>query len=207
MDNLTTPLAFDPYSQRILFYLQSFKNLTYEDLLPLLQLAKPRHLAASEVYIQQNSTHRKIALILTGLIRVYLVKPNGDEITTELSWEDQIVACQDAIFLNKPSRFTYQAMEETDLLEIDYDALQTLLESTPKLESTRKYFLMNMLAQSMDRIESFVLLSPEERYRQLVEQKPNIINRVPNKYIATFLGITPVSLSRLRRRMASRHER
>jgi FixJ family two-component response regulator len=64
-----------------------------------------------------------------------------------------------------------------------------------------------MLAQSMDRIESFVLLSPEERYRQLVEQKPNIVNRVPNKYIATFLGITPVSLSRLRRRMATKHER
>lgn len=204
MDNLTPPLAFDPHSQRILFYLQSFKNLTYQDLLPLLQLAKPRHLTASQVYIQQNSTHRKIALILTGLIRVYLVKHTGDEVTTELSWEDQIVACQDAILLNQPSRFTYQAMEETDLLEIDYDALQALLESSPKLESTRKYFLMNMLAQSLDRIESFVLLSPEERYRQLVEQKTNIINRVPNKHIATFLGITPVSLSRLRRRMASR---
>jgi CRP-like cAMP-binding protein len=207
MDNRTPPLAFDPYSQRILSYLQHFKNLTYEDLLPLLQLAKPRHLAASEVYIHENSDYRKIALILRGLIRVYLVKQNGAEITTELSWEDQIVACQDAILRHKPSRFTYEAVEDTDLLEIDYDALQALLENTPKLESTRKYFLMNMLDQSLDRIESFVLLSPEERYRQLVEQKPSIINRVPNKYIATLLGITPVSLSRLRRRMASRGER
>lgn len=97
-------------------------------------------------------------------------------------------------------------MEDTDLLEIDYDALQDLLENIPKLESTRKYFLMNMLAESMNRVESLILLSPEDRYRQLVEQKPNIINRVPNKYIATFLGITPVSLSRLRRRMATRRE-
>jgi CRP-like cAMP-binding protein len=207
MDHPIQPLAFDPYSQRILLYLQRFENLTYEDLVSLLQLARLRHLAASEVYIHQHSNHRKIALILRGLIRVYMVKQNGDQITTELNWEDQIVACQDAIFLHKPSRFTYQAMEDTDLLEIEYDALQALLESTPKLESTRKYFLMSMLAESMERIESFVLLSPEERYRQLVAQKPNIINRVPNKYIATFLGITPVSLSRLRRRMASRHER
>lgn len=207
MKTPTPPPTFDPSSQRILFYLQRFENLAYDDLLPLLHLARPRQLAASQVYIPQNSAHRKIALILRGLIRVYLVKPNGEEITMELNWEDQIVACQDAILLNKPSRFTYQAMEDTDLLEIEYDALQALLERTPKLESTRKYFLMNMLAQSLDRIESFVLLSPEERYRQLVEQKPNIINRVPNKYIATFLGITPVSLSRLRRRMASRHER
>lgn len=207
MDNSLQALNFDQYSERILFYLKGFKTLTYEDLLILLQLAELKHLAASAVYIQQQSTHRKIALILKGLIRVYFVKQNGDEVTTELNWEDQIVASQDAILLNQPSRFTYQAMEDTDLLEIDYDALEALLQNTPKLESTRIYFLMNMLAQSTDRIESLILLSPEERYRQLVAQKPNIVNRVPNKYIATFLGITPVSLSRLRRRMANKHKR
>jgi CRP-like cAMP-binding protein len=206
MDTAAQAPNFDQYSERILFYLQGFKTLTYEDLLVLLQLAQFKHLAASDVYIQENSTHRKIALIVKGLIRVFLVKQNGDEVTTELNWEDQIVASQDTILFNKPSRFTYQAMEDTDLLEIDYDALQDLLENIPKLESTRKYFLMNMLAESMNRVESLILLSPEDRYRQLVEQKPNIINRVPNKYIATFLGITPVSLSRLRRRMATRRE-
>jgi CRP-like cAMP-binding protein len=206
MNSTTQSPSFGQYSERIMFHLQGFKTLTYDDLLVLLQLAELRHLAASAVYIQENSTHRKIALILKGLIRVYFVKQNGDEVTTELNWEDQIVASQDTILFNKPSRFTFQAMEDTDLLEIDYDALEDLFQNTPKLESTRKYFLMNMIVQSTDRIESFVLLSPEERYRQLVEQKPTIIKRVPNKYIATFLGITPVSLSRLRRRMATKKE-
>jgi len=67
----------------------------------------------------------------------------------------------------------------------------------------RSIFQVDMLKEAMERIESFVLLSPTERYLKLIEEKPDIVNRVPDKYLSTYLGITPVSLSRIRKRIAS----
>jgi Mn-dependent DtxR family transcriptional regulator len=61
-----------------------------------------------------------------------------------------------------------------------------------------------MLAESMVRVESFILLTPEERYLKLIRDKHDIVQRVHDKYIATFLGITPVSLSRIRKRIAGK---
>jgi hypothetical protein len=90
-------------------------------------------------------------------------------------------------------------------MQVDYTQVQSIIDNNPRLSSMRNRLLMQIMSQIMDRVESFVLLSPEERYLKLIHEKPGILNRVPNKYISTMLGITPVSLSRIRKRIASRH--
>ncbi len=166
-------------------------------------MAHTRHLSAGSIYIREGADTQKLAYISKGLIRVYKLKENGDEATLMLRWENQFIASHDSIILNQPSRFIYQALEDTDLLELDYSKTLPLMDHNPRLSSSRNSFLLHMLAEALDRVESFVLLSPEERYLQLLHNKPDILNRVPNKYLATLLGITPVSLSRIRKRIAS----
>lgn len=83
--------------------------------------------------------------------------------------------------------------------------MQDLVARNPKLEANRKYVLQRLLKESMERVESFVLLTPEERYQRFVKDYPGITNRVQDKYIANVLGITPVSLSRIRKRIASKY--
>jgi CRP-like cAMP-binding protein len=139
------------------------------------------------------------------MIRAYQPKGDGEEITLMLRWEQQIVASVDGILYQRPSRFVYQALEDTTLMEVDYLKVQSVIDNNPRLSSARNILLMQILSQAMDRLESFILLSPEERYRKLIQEKPGIFNRVPNKYISTFLGITPVSLSRIRKRISRRH--
>lgn len=190
-------------SEDVQFYLTVFKDLKLSDLISLFNIASTRKLVAGEIYIKENTTSNQLAYIRKGLIRAYMLKENGDEITLLLRWENQFVASHDTIILNRPSRFVYQAMEDTTLLEIDYNKASELLDRNPKLSAARSKFIMNMLVESMSRVESFILLSPEERYLQLIKEKPNIVNRVPDKYLATLLGITPVSLSRIRKRIAS----
>ncbi|MBD1391890.1 Crp/Fnr family transcriptional regulator [Mucilaginibacter glaciei] len=185
------------------FYLSVFKELDLKDIYRLFYLAKTRGIAAGEIFIDEGDVYNKLAYIKKGLIRAYYLKPNGDEMTVLLRWENQFIASHDKIIYQQPSRFIYHALEDTVLMEIDYDKAQPILDSSPKLSATRHDFLLRMLAESMDRVESFILLSPEERYLQLVHEKPDIVNRVPNKYLATLLGITPVSLSRIRKRIAS----
>jgi len=191
--------------EKIKFYLDTFKTLRFEDLVKLFALARKRELAAGATYIKQGGLHRKLAYVVEGLIRSYTFKPNGDEATLQLYWEDQFFASRHNVLFNEPSPFIFEALEPTTLLEVDFDEMQTLLDTHIQYAPSRTFILSTMLAQSMDRVESFILLSPEERYRKLLAEKPDIINRVADKHIATMLGITPVSLSRIRRRMAGRH--
>ena len=190
--------------EKLKLYFKIFKGLSFEDLVKISHLVKRRKLAPNEIFIHEGATRKKVAYIKEGLVRAYIIKENGDEITTLLRWEDTFVASHDIILYNKASRYFFETLEKTELLEIDYEILQNILDKNPKFEQVRKHFLLKMLGESLDRLESFILLSPEERYIQLLNEKPNIVNRVPGKYIANILGITPVSLSRIRKRIASK---
>jgi CRP-like cAMP-binding protein len=182
-----------------------FNGLSPEDMAGLAQLARTRELAPGDIYIRKGSASQSIAFIQKGLIRTYYVQPNDEEITLMLRWENQFVASIDSIFRQKPSRYTYEALEETVLLEMDYAQARPLIDANRRLSVSRDGFLMMMLSQAMDRIETFCLFSPEERYLNLLQEKPGLVERVPDKYLATMLGITPVSLSRIRKRLSRRN--
>ncbi|MHA4810797.1 Crp/Fnr family transcriptional regulator [Flavitalea flava] len=190
--------------EKIAHYLSRFRELSLEDLMGIMDLFVPRRLSVGEVYIRKGAVQDKIAYIKKGMIRVFSVKPSGEEVTVLLRWEDQFFSSYDATLLHQPSRFIYQAIEETELLETDYSVLMDYLDNTPTFARVKHYFLLEMLAESMVRVESFILLTPEERYLKLIRDKQDIVQRVHDKYIATFLGITPVSLSRIRKRIAGR---
>ena len=191
-------------AEQLKYYFKLFKNLEFKDLTSIFKLAKIKKLKAGEIFINEGDFFNKISYIKKGIIRAYFIKDNGDEITTMLRWEDQIISSYDTILFKNPSRFYYQALENTILIEVDYEITQSFMVKNPKLEEGRKYFMLKMLAETLTRIESFVLLSPEERYIQFVKDKPNIINRVSSKHIATLLGITPVSLSRIKSRIINK---
>ena len=191
----------------IKFYLGIFKGLSLADITELFKMAHTRHIPANGIYIDEGSSSKKLGLIRKGLIRAYKVKENGDDVTLMLRWENQFVASHDSVILNQPSRFIYQALEDTILMELDYGKVDSILDNNPKLSSHRNIFLLRMLAEALERMESFVLLTPEERYLDLLKDKPDIFNRVHNKYLATLLGITPVSLSRIRKRVTKTQKR
>jgi len=171
------------------------------DTSPLLDLTRVVSVDTNETYIRKGETTRKVAFIEQGIIRAYAIKASGDESTLFLRWEGQIIASHDCIIDGQPSRFIYRALEPTTLLEINYDVLEATLKTHPEYEPLRNFFLMRMLSDSLKNIESFVTLSPEERYRKLIAERIDLVNRVPDKYIASMLGITPVSLSRIRKRI------
>lgn len=171
------------------------------DTAPLFSMTRMVKLEANEVYIREGETARRLAYIEQGIMRAYIIKANGDEATLFLRWEEQFIASHDSIIHRQPSRFIYRALEPVTLLEMDYDVLESVLKTHPEYEPLRNFFLMRMLSESLQMMESFVTLSPEERYLNLVTGRFDLVNRVPDKYIASMLGITPVSLSRIRKRL------
>ena len=187
-------------------FAQLSDELTLEDISELFAKASPRQLNVGETYISIGDRSRMLAFIEKGLIRAFAEKDNGEQATLLLRWEDQFVGSHDTIIFNQPSKFAYQAIEPTTILELDYALVEKAMEENPKFESVRKSVLMSMLGGALQMLEDFVLLSPEQRYIKLVDEKMDIVNRVADKHIASMLGITPVSLSRIRKRIASRKD-
>ncbi|MEM7373745.1 MAG: Crp/Fnr family transcriptional regulator [Bacteroidota bacterium] len=181
-------------------------NLSLKDIQVLIQSAKSQRFEAGAFLMQEGSQNHTVYFIRKGLIRTFIVNEKGDEITTSLRWENQMYANSDVILFGQASRYDVQALEATDTLSLDYDTLQSIVERHPKLEKNRKFILQDILKQTIKHSESFILYSPEERYLNFVKNNPEILNRVPGKYIANILGITPVSLSRIRKRIANKQQ-
>ena len=182
-------------------FLQKLTGLGAEETVPLFSTARTVTLTNNQVYIPIGDKSRKLAFIEKGVMRAYAVKDNGDEATLYIRWEGQFIASHDTIINHSPSRFIYRALEDCTLMEVDYDTLDKIMREQPKFEPLRNFFLLRMLSETLDMIESFVFLSPEERYQKLISDRFNIVNRVPDKHLASMLGVTPVSLSRIRKRI------
>lgn len=171
----------------------------------MLRNVRIRTFEKGEFLIQAGSTSTEVYFIRKGLIRSYSIDEMEDEITFQLFPEDHLVTNLHAVLFNEPSKFYYQALEKSKAYSIDYDAFFEMVSKNPTLMGrNRVNFGQRAMKQAFQRVESFVFLSPEERYKKYVQDYPNVVNRAPDKYIANVLGITPVSLSRIRKRIATK---
>lgn len=181
-------------------------KLSLSDLQVLLKSAQKQSFEPGALLIQAGQRRKEIFWIRKGLVRGYRLTEKGEEITTMLRWENQPVTSPNLILFDQPALLNIQAIEATAVFRIDYNRLQTIIANNPKLEANRHQIMKSIIKEALERIDSFILKTPEERYLDFIATKPDILNRVPNKYIAHVLGITPVSLSRIRKRIASKKD-
>lgn len=174
------------------------KSLSMKEINYFLNSAKLKVYKKKELLIDFGSSSTEVFFINKGLVRVYYINEKGTETTLALLPESNIIVNLDQILYDKKSRFYFEAFEKTQTFSLDYQFVQDIFEAHPKLEKNRKYMLHFILKQMQKRIESFVLFNSEERYEMFIKDNPGIDQRVPDKYIANVLGITPVSLSRIR---------
>ncbi|KEQ30332.1 hypothetical protein N180_14550 [Pedobacter antarcticus 4BY] len=140
--------------------------------------------------------------IVGGSVRFYHLK-EGTEITGYFCFENEFVSSYKSYLTQQPGITYIQALEETQLVLISYQNMQLMLENPLlgcKMERFGRLVAEHYLCCYEDRVTSFILQTPEERYLQMLETNGSVLLRIPQHYIANFLGITPVSLSRIRRR-------
>lgn len=180
---------------------QKFDFLSSADLSLILQHVKLQQLSKGEYFIQSGQKHRNVALVKNGLLRCFYIKENGEEVNAFFRWEGTVIGAYECIIKEVVSSQYIQAIEDCTLMSIDFNNLEKLYDENRNLEKAGKILLQNTLAEALQKIASFITDSPELRYKKLLEEYPELNQRIPNKYIASFLGITPVSLSRIRRRI------
>jgi CRP-like cAMP-binding protein len=142
-------------------------------------------------------TCKTIYFVKSGVVRIYYFKDDVD-ITESFEFENSFVARAESLFTGKPSKKAIEAIEDTTLIAIDSVKLFSLFDKYPDLERLFRKIIETSYVNTVNRIESLQFHTAEERYNSLLKENPDVLKRVPLKYIASYLGITQVSLSRIR---------
>jgi len=185
-------------------YLHRFvPELTDADWHPLAEVLRPRHLVRGEHFVQAGEYRPELALLLTGSCRLYYPRPDGEDRTTYFFFENHLLGDYPGCLTGQPSQFSIQALTDTALFAFDYRVLRQLYDERPVYERFGRLVAEYHLLGTNARLVEHLLLSPEERYRALLTSgKTKILERIPQHLIANYLGVTPVSLSRIRGRVA-----
>ncbi len=142
-------------------------------------------------------TCKTIYFIKKGVARIYYFK-DGIDITERFFFENNIIARVESLFTGKPSRKAIQILEDAEIIAINSTQLFKLYDTYPEIERLFRKIFETAYVETVNRIEGIQFHSAEERYNALLNEAPNVLMRVPLKYVASFLGITQVSLSRIR---------
>ncbi|MEZ5022374.1 MAG: Crp/Fnr family transcriptional regulator [Chitinophagales bacterium] len=172
------------------------------------QIAQIGHLETipkKDHFISFGQLDKRLAFVIDGLFRGYILN-DGEETTLWFSDEFDIIASYNGILFNETSKITYQALESSTLFVIHYDDLKNLAKNNQEVALTIIQILEQVLGEAFQRNERFILMDAETRYLNLLEKKPKVISRVPQKLLASYIGITPVSLSRLRSRLNKKRD-
>ena len=142
-------------------------------------------------------TCKTIYFIKKGVARIYYFK-DGIDITESFFFENSIIARVESLFTGKPSRKAIQILEDAEITAINANLLFKLYDSFPEIERLFRKIFQAAYVDTINRIEGMQFHTAEQRYSALLNEAPNILMRVPLKYVASYLGITQVSLSRIR---------
>lgn len=162
-----------------------------------------KRFSKNEVFFREGSISKAIYFILEGCVRLFY-NADGKDKTAYFYTEGKFL-CANESFINKtPARENFQALENTTLMVFTEANLIDLLKNYSNFENVERFAILDELVTSNRLIESFTTQSPEERYIELLDSNRELFQRVPQQYIATYLGVSPESLSRIRKRISQK---
>ncbi len=151
------------------------------------------------ILLKEGEVAGKLYWIEKGCLRLFFYD-EGKEITFQFFFEGDFVASFDSLYQRTPSLFYLESIEPTEVRVIERDDFYDLIEHSPSLRQRYEEKLIDRFHTYQQLFLSRIKNTPRQRYEELLREHPDIIRRVPQHYIASFLGITSVSLSRIRNR-------
>lgn len=173
----------------------------------ILSIVTVKDVPAGTTLLAEGDVATNLFVVLKGCLRSYFVKENGDDITFQFFVEGQRVSSFESAMTGTPSRLNIDAIENSTIGFVKISRLVRMAGESDAARENFNRFLVSRLIYYMQQHTSFILDSPEKRYIRLVKESPELVSRLPQKYIASYLGITPVSLSRIRSRIKKQNNK
>ena len=180
-------------------YIQTYFGLSEENLASIANQFTTHAISKNDYFVQSGQYCKRLSFIKEGYFRIFDYK-EGKEITQWISSKGEFVTDLSSMIFSTPARWNIQALEDAVLYSLskeDYDQLGSHIPQWDKLE---KLFIAKCFLTLEDRVFSFLSMTAEQRFQHLFQYKPELFNLVPLHYLASMLGMTPETLSRIRKK-------
>ena len=167
-------------------------------------LLKRRIVKKREHYLQAGEISRATAYVDKGCLRQYIIGDHAKEIVIQFALEDYWIGDLESFHFEKPSSFYIQALEDSELMLLSRDNFLRVCEELPKYKTFHDDKVQRNHFATLKRLSIAKLGTPEEKYLLLMKDQPQLFQRIPLHYIASYLSIEPESLSRLRKRLTEK---
>lgn len=180
-------------------YIKNFFDVPDEQLSTIAAAFKYRDVKKSDFLLKQGRTCNQLSFIQTGLIRIYTIV-DDKEVTQWVSTPGYFVTDLASFVFDTPARWNIQALTDCVIYTIDKEDYKKLGKVVPEWHRLEKLFIAKCFIILEERVNTHLFMTAEERYHQLLEQQPELFNTVPLQYLASMLGMTPETFSRLRKK-------
>jgi len=177
---------------------KSIADIPIKRIEELERLCKSKLIKKGENFIFAGEVPEKFGFNLKGLFRYFYIDNDGNDYTKWFCTENNFIISYSAMILKRESYFYIEALEDSNILVINYNEWQKLLNNNIDLNLLKVALLEKIYIIKENREKEFLLDSAENRYKIILKEFPNLEKRVKQYHIASYLGITPESLSRIR---------
>jgi CRP-like cAMP-binding protein len=178
-------------------YLQRYMQITKDEVELLLKYCELRYFDKKEIILKEGETDNYLSMVVNGLVRKY-IRVKKAEVILQLATEGHIVHSETSFLTRAPSMVELETLEPTTILSIRYDMMQEVLEKHPNGEKLSRLILNRMYIKKDDRKHDRATKTMKERFLEYVTNHPHMLQRVPQKYLASYLNISPETFSRLK---------
>ena len=183
-------------------HIKNYFGIPSEHLLTIRNLFEPKELIQGEFHTKSVSYHTNLSFIKSGYLRIFEIK-DGKEITQWVSSPSEFVADLGTLIFDAPARRNIQAITDCELYTLSRENYRLIGSLVPQWHELEKRFISKCFMILEDRVFNFISMTAEERYKQLFSYKKEIFNEVPLQFLASMLGMTPETLSRIRKKSIS----
>ena len=187
--------------ERLIGHINSILPMSTEDLALLTPLCFELSIKKKANLLVQGDVCKNIYFLTKGFFRMYYIDLEGNEINTRFTQVANFMVDFQSFLTQKPSRYYWQAMEDSTVLAFTFKDVQRLYASSSSWQKFGRLIAERVYLQLNERVEMLQFMSPEQRYVYLLETRPELFNQISQFHMASYLGIKPESLSRLRKRL------
>ncbi len=181
-------------------------DLSDEDFARATTFFIPKKIRKHQFLLHEGDVCKYLAYVTKGCLRQYSIDAQGEEHVVQFAIEDWWISDMYSALTGEPATYNIDALEDSEVLMLDRSQNDRLLSEIPRLERFFRLLLESSFLAKERRIAGSLSLSAEEQYLRMVKTYPTIVQRVPLSQIASYLGITPQSLSRIRRELAEKRD-
>ena len=179
-------------------------HLTKDEFALCIQFFVPKTVRKHQFLLEEGSVCRHLAFVNSGCLRAYTVDQKGEEHVIQFAIQDWWISDLNSYLSGLPATYNIDAIQDAEVLLLDKSARDTLLESVPRMERFFRLLQEANYVATHKRINESLSASAEERYLSFLSTYPALVEQIPQTSIASYLGITPQSLSRIRKELSQK---